>query len=331
MDAWRSSGGLPAHDVSPPQAAVCCCCAAAATAAATAFKMTDSEHKSVLEQLSRLEKKIDQLSANSLGKGPKVLKTEDIGKQRNAKAKSQKGSSAQDDPSPEKVDKVELATARAFQLATARSMKSAKVQDAPPGTESGVPTLNRRNSSFGFARAENQDALEVGDEAHVSVEAVHDRQRPWYIISQFSRQKAVLNLVVLVLSVASGIIAPLQVAFPAMFAGVEWRRYFVVVDILFLLELVSGFFTSYTDKKQDKQVYDLHLTVFNYLSSWFTLDAASSIPFSLISWHESGDEAEASAGTNINKMLRMLKLLKLMRLLRAKRGLQWLNMYLPQP
>ena len=57
----------------------------------------------------------------------------------------------------------------------------------------------------------------------MSVEAVHDRQRPWYILSQFSRQKAVLNLVVLVLSVASGIIAPLQVAFPAMFAGVEWR------------------------------------------------------------------------------------------------------------
>ena len=292
--------------------------------------MTDSENKSVLKQLLRLEEKIDQLSGNSLGKGPnKVLTPEDM--QRNANAKSQKGSSAQDDPSPEKVDKVELATARAFQLATARSMKSAKVQDAPPGTESGVPTLDKRSSSFSFARAENQDALEVGDEAHVSVEAVHDRRRPWYIVSQFSRQKAVLNLVVLVLSVASGIIAPLQVAFPAMFAGVEWRRYFVVVDILFLLELVSGFFTSYTDKKQDKQVYDLHLTAFNYLSTWFTLDAASSIPFSLISWHESGDEAEASAGTNINKMLRMLKLLKLMRLLRAKRGLQWLNTYLPQP
>jgi len=292
--------------------------------------MTDSENKSVLKQLLRLEEKIDQLSANSLGKGPKVLKSEDYkDKQRNANAKSQKGSSAQDDPSPEKG---QLATARAsWRLAAARSMKSAKVQDAPPGTESGVPTLDRRSSAYSFARAENQDALEAGDEAHVSVEAVHDRQRAWYIISQFSRQKAVLNLVVLVLSVASGIIAPLQVAFPAMFAGVEWRRYFVVVDILFLLELVSGFFTSYTDKKQDKQVYDLRLTAFNYLSSWFILDAASSIPFSLISWHESGDEAEASAGTNINKMLRMLKLLKLMRLLRAKRGLQWLNTYLPQP
>ena len=94
VDAWRSSGGLPAHDVSPPQAAVCCCCAAAA-AAATAFKMTDSENKSVLKQLSRLEEKIDQLSANSLGKA-KVLKTEDIGKQRNANAKSQKGSSCEE-------------------------------------------------------------------------------------------------------------------------------------------------------------------------------------------------------------------------------------------
>jgi hypothetical protein len=117
----------------------------------------------------------------------------------------------------------------------------------------------------------------------------------------------------------------MQFGMPSEFGSAGWWRYFAISDTLFLIDCVSGFFTSYTNA-HDVEITDPRKTAENYARTALLLDALSSIPFALISGEPSQDDEDADQdGFALNKMLRVLKLGKLIRVLRAQRSFRSLD------
>ena len=196
-------------------------------------------------------------------------------------------------------------------------------------------TIKRASSTSSIKRsadeqaAQYQDALELNAKIEKGPDTSVHAKVSRFVIPQFAWYKQMIDLTIFALAITSCLITPLQIAFPDYFATAGWWAYFVAVDVLFMMELVSGFFTSYTNEF-DEEIKQLKYTALNYLKSWFVLDAAASIPFSLIfppdldpaSDLSSGEDSSQSVISNLNKTLRMLKLIKLVRLCRATRVFQ---------
>jgi hypothetical protein len=175
-------------------------------------------------------------------------------------------------------------------------------------------TANALESMNNVRAVNNVDKMLVGDDA-----------RSPLVMGQHSWLKTQLNVLVLVLAAVSCVMVPLQMAFLQLFDTDNWLIYFATVDVIFLLELLSGFFTSYTDQATEVEIRDLRKTAHNYLRTWFTLDLCSSVPIALIRAFQggSGDASSrddgGSSSQQLNKMLRLFKLFKLLRVMRACR------------
>ncbi|TMW66084.1 hypothetical protein Poli38472_003849 [Pythium oligandrum] len=85
------------------------------------------------------------------------------------------------------------------------------------------------------------------------------------------------------LSIAYEVVAmPIKVGFQVDAKGFGYVLD-VLVDLIYLAEIVLNFFTSYIDETTGEEVKNLKQIRKNYLSGFFLLDAVSSIPFSFVS------------------------------------------------
>ncbi|GMF14748.1 unnamed protein product [Phytophthora lilii] len=94
------------------------------------------------------------------------------------------------------------------------------------------------------------------------------------------------------------ITTPIKVGFDVQSSGLNYALD-VVVDVIYLIEMVLNFFTSYEDDATGEEIKDLDKIRRNYIQSWFLVDAVSSFPSSLV-------------GTT-NGLLTMTKILKVAR------------------
>jgi hypothetical protein len=90
----------------------------------------------------------------------------------------------------------------------------------------------------------------------------------------------------------------------------------LVIDALFLIDVVLNFLTAYTAR--GVYVTNLSMIAYHYLTTWFLLDICGSVPFDKIfTWISSAEPGEQSDGTNdVLKALRMIRILKLVRAVR---------------
>ena len=80
------------------------------------------------------------------------------------------------------------------------------------------------------------------------------------------------------------------------------------VDLIFLIDVILTFRTTYLDTRDGKEETDTHKIAATYLRGSFTIDFASSVPFS--SFVPAGQKTLGS----ILNMLGLLKLLRIQRL-----------------
>jgi len=91
------------------------------------------------------------------------------------------------------------------------------------------------------------------------------------------------------------------------------------VDLIFIMDVVVNFFTSYPDPKTGIFVEDRYEIAKRYLCSWFTLDLVSSIPFDLFTQGVNSDLTNTAKTFKTGKLLRLFKLSKIIRIVRAAR------------
>ncbi|KAK1934635.1 Potassium voltage-gated channel subfamily H member 2 [Phytophthora citrophthora] len=77
------------------------------------------------------------------------------------------------------------------------------------------------------------------------------------------------------------VLTPIKVGFGVQSTGLNYALD-VVVDVIYLIEMVLNFFTSYEDDATGEEIKDLDKIRRNYLQSWFLVDAVSSFPSSLV-------------------------------------------------
>lgn len=96
----------------------------------------------------------------------------------------------------------------------------------------------------------------------------------------------------------------------------------IVVDILFLSDIILSFLTAFEDSERKVLVKDSRKIAISYLKGWFVFDVISTIPFHLIS---SGDTSSLGRAPKFVKLIRMIRIFKLLKLYRLQQFIQSLE------
>ncbi|KAL5005757.1 hypothetical protein ScPMuIL_016915 [Solemya velum] len=135
-----------------------------------------------------------------------------------------------------------------------------------------------------------------------------------FIIVHYGIFKIGWDWLILLCTFYTAIMVPFNAAFITIHGGSRSSIYSdVVVEILFILDIVLNFRTSFVNKS-GQVVYDARQIVINYIKGWFLLDLLAAIPFDFLYVFK------ISTNTPVH-------LLKVARLLRLARLLQKLDRY----
>ena len=138
------------------------------------------------------------------------------------------------------------------------------------------------------------------------------------LVSHKSTWKPIFDFFVMLLIIYSSLTSMFFVAFPAHPTH-EMELIMETEDIVFTVDLLFNFFTSYVDPKTYDVVKDHWSIAINYLNGWFLIDLCSIFPFHLL-LHEH-DEAKAMKTLRLLKLTKLPRLIKLLKLVRlAKLG-----------
>ena len=112
-----------------------------------------------------------------------------------------------------------------------------------------------------------------------------DTKKRWYVIDLSNPYKLYWDALVILCAVYTAVSVPLEISFP------DINEYFdsflllhtadVVVDVIFIIDIVVGFLTAYTNTATGDQIRNPWKISKRYLMSGFTFDFISSIPFLL--------------------------------------------------
>ena len=153
-----------------------------------------------------------------------------------------------------------------------------------------------------------------------------EREIPCLIILPTSRVRMVWNLIVFFLLMYTATLVPYMTIFIDN-PGKGFIFYFdIIVDILYIVDLVLNFFMAYEDADKKLETRFRYIAV-NYLRSWFFLDFLSCIPFQYIEIDSSGEGGVGDLGKILKlprmyKMIKILRLFKLVRLMKYSRSIK---------
>lgn len=132
------------------------------------------------------------------------------------------------------------------------------------------------------------------------------------------------DVITLFLLIWTSILTPFEVAF---ITSEQIDILFLlnrIVDLSFLFDILLQFCTAYHDPSTDSLVRSHPKIAKHYLSTWFSIDLVSTIPFELLVFFipHQGDSWEF---LRLLRVLRLTRLLKLLRVLRANRKMKQLE------
>ena len=108
------------------------------------------------------------------------------------------------------------------------------------------------------------------------------------------------------------IILPYRMALYDDDPNIGWLVTWLVIDVLFFIDLILTFFTTYTDSTNNEVTSHKKIAI-RYLKGWFIIDLISCLPFDImIPGHSSFNIL-----TRIMRTSRMYKLLRLLRILKV--------------
>ncbi len=128
------------------------------------------------------------------------------------------------------------------------------------------------------------------------------------------------DILVGVLLIYTALVAPIRIAFEDE-TPVGWLAVDLVIDSLFLGDIVLTFLTGYRDKKvEGGVVLDCRQVCVKYWKGWFVIDAFATFPFQMIEYVFAGES------NNYNQFLRLLRLPRIYRLIRLFKCVRLMNM-----
>lgn len=129
------------------------------------------------------------------------------------------------------------------------------------------------------------------------------------------------DLLVMILSIVNGVTVPLDISFKPQFFGDPWFLGInYVIDVLFVVDVVLNFRTTYKETNTGEEVFDPRKIACNYMTSFqFYLDVISALSldnFIAIFEHESD---------SLSANFKVFQLFKFFRLLRLSKFIDTLN------
>lgn len=160
------------------------------------------------------------------------------------------------------------------------------------------------------------------------------------IILPASPRKLIWDLFIAILIIYSALTVPLRIGF-SISVTPTWRALDVLVDALFLTDIILAFRTAYAHPASGALIMSPRAIAVRYLRSWFLLDVLSTVPFDVITTSmlalahggladlgdalggadvsESGGSTAVLRSTKLLRVLRLARLLKMGRLLKLSR------------
>lgn len=131
-----------------------------------------------------------------------------------------------------------------------------------------------------------------------------------------------ISLVLLIITV----IIPYRLAFVIEDDDMAWQIVYYFFDVMFSLDIVFCFLTTYTDKYNKLEITDIKLIANRYLRGWFWIDLLSIIPFETI-LNTMKDETPNTGLfryaklSKMSKIIRLLRLFKILKIIKANKRL----------
>ena len=158
-------------------------------------------------------------------------------------------------------------------------------------------------------------------------EPLWEKESP-FVISETNGFRQLWDLLSAVLILYSVALAPMDIAFrPYIEGSYELFVIEVFVDVFFLLDVLSNFFTTYFHN--GNEVRSLCKIWRRYSLTWLPIDLVASIPFSFFTLAAGGLGAEAGGGAQALKALKVLKLFKIGRVFRLKKAAKVIEESMP--
>ena len=178
-------------------------------------------------------------------------------------------------------------------------------------------TSSRRNFHANFVAA-NQDLIFGPKQLQSGNDLTPPAELYSNIIDPEKWPRELFNFVQAVLLIYVAIIVPYRIGFDIdlePFSSAWWWE--LVIDLYFLTDLVSNFYTGFYDK-DDMLEMRQSLIAKNYLQFWFWVDLASCLPVQYIQLLIQGMTNKAASNVKLVKMMRLVRLAKLLRLAKLR-------------
>ncbi|XXQ38853.1 Cyclic nucleotide-binding domain-containing protein [Plasmodiophora brassicae] len=165
----------------------------------------------------------------------------------------------------------------------------------------------------------SSDAI-IGTFAEALRSAVEDRHRevvaPWYILMPDHPVKRAWDLCLIGLLLNTVIVLPIRVAFHP---DDPESTLDIVIDFLYLADLLLTFFTAYEGADGDL-IVSLKRIATRYLTGWFLIDLLASLPYSLILPPNGAFSAIGAISQGLKFPRLTLRVLRMAKTLRARRA-----------
>ncbi|KAK1287131.1 Potassium channel AKT2/3 [Acorus calamus] len=182
-------------------------------------------------------------------------------------------------------------------------MKSASMRPPTSDLES---TMCERSKSLSFRSLSKLILPPLGVSSINDQSQINTRGR---IVSPMDSRYRCWEVFMVVLVAYSAWVYPFEIAFMKSSPKGALCIADNIVDLFFAIDITLTFFVAYIDPRTQLLVRDSRKIAFRYLSTWFLMDVASTIPFELIT----GDN-KAGLGYCLLGMLRLWRLRKVKRL-----------------
>lgn len=152
---------------------------------------------------------------------------------------------------------------------------------------------------------------------YISEETVNSNGKGCLIVKMNDIRKTYWDLLIIICAVYNCFVIPIDIAFNAPL--LDGKFFFIlnsVIDILFLVDILVAFRTTYFDTHSGDEVLDGKKTAIAYLKDRFVIDFVSTVPLDTI--------GEMITHT-VNKKLKLFSTLKLVRVTRISRMITRLN------
>jgi hypothetical protein len=151
------------------------------------------------------------------------------------------------------------------------------------------------------------------------------------ILAQSNRYKLAWDLLIVILLLSVCIVIPWRIAFVKEESSL-FINAFLIIDGIFLIDMILTFFTTYSDKRQEEVTGHKAIAI-EYFRLWFWIDLVSIFPFDTLSQaiivYHGGDPSPNNAAymvkairlSKIGKLIRLMRLFKLIKIMKNSKDL----------